>query len=91
MCNDYPHKTLGHSCESKKQRIVGDMKTASRLLHDLLLHGYTQAEISRAIDVHHSQISRWVRGDPPRYADAILKLREVHAINIAPPKSLRRA
>lgn len=57
--------------------IVGEMKTAARLLKEALKAGYSQAEISRAIKVHHSQVSRWISGKPPRHADAILRLREL--------------
>ncbi|MBK8105975.1 MAG: helix-turn-helix transcriptional regulator [Betaproteobacteria bacterium] len=54
------------------------MKNAHRLLTDLLLAGLTQAEIGRRIGVHHSQISRWISGNPPRHADAILRLASEH-------------
>ena len=49
------------------------------MLTDLLRRGITQAEISRRLGVHHSQISRWISGNPPRHADAILRLHAEHA------------
>ncbi len=55
------------------------MKSAHRMLTDLLRRGITQAEISRRLGVHHSQISRWISGNPPRHADAILRLHAEHA------------
>jgi len=59
------------------------MKTASRILRELVRSGMSQAEISRAIEVHHSQVSRWLVNDPPRHSDAILRMAKLHTERMA--------
>lgn len=61
--------------------------TVHFMLSRLLARGYSQADIVRATGVHHSQISRWLAGGPPRYADAVLRVNEMYAATLAAPKA----
>jgi transposase len=53
--------------------------TPSRMLADMLRRGYSQADLARMLDVHHSQVSRWVKHGPPRTWDAFALLQKFHS------------
>ena len=55
------------------------MKNIQTMIRDLVAVGVQQADIARAIGMHHSQISRWAAGRVPRAASASLKLLALHA------------
>ena len=57
--------------------------TVHHMLLVLLRRGHTQADLARLTGVHHSQISRWISGKPPRYADATLTLQQLYSASNA--------
>jgi transcriptional regulator with XRE-family HTH domain len=55
------------------------MKSVTETIADLLRLGLSQADIGRAIKLHHSQVSRWTAGKAPRHATAIRDLYALHS------------
>lgn len=55
------------------------MKTVPEIMAELVSLGLTQADIGRAIKLHHSQVSRWLAGNAPRHAIAIRDLYALHS------------
>ena len=55
------------------------MKSVPEVIADLIRLGLTQADIGRAINLHHSQTCRWAAGNAPRHAVQIRDLYELHS------------